>query len=148
MLLLLVGAETNTVLKTWVVVVRVPLVRVTDDDSISSGLEPELEPELEPVSDPVLSLPEPSDAAEPDSEPVLPVSLEPEELASDPLPLPLLPVDPELVVPVSAGEDELVEAPSAAVTGQMVVVTAMISVVTEPTRAGQSVMVAAQEVTV
>lgn len=130
LLLLLVGTVTNTVLKTCVVLVRVPEVVVSGEDPTRSGLEPEL--------DPVVSLPETSDPEDPDSEPVLPLSL----------PLPL--VDPEPVVPVSTGEEELVKVDPApaAVTGHTVVVTAMISVVTEPTRAGQSVTVAAQEVTV
>lgn len=130
LLLLLVGTVTNTVLRTCVVRVRIPLVVVSGEDPTRSGLEPEL--------DPVLSLPEPSDPDDPDSEPVLPLSL----------PLPL--VDPEPVVPVSAGEEELVKVipDTAAVTGHTVVVIAMISVVTEPIRAGQSVMVAAHEVTV
>lgn len=130
LLLLLVGTVTNTVLKTCVVLVRVPEVVVSGEDPTRSGLEPEL--------DPVVSLPEPSDPEDPVCEPVLPLSL----------PLPL--VDPEPVVPVSTGEEELVKVDPApaAVTGHTVVVTAMISVVTEPTRAGQSVTVAAQEVTV
>lgn len=124
-----VGRVTNTVLKTCVVVVRVPLVVVVSgEDPTSSGLEPEL--------DAVFSLPEPSDPDDPDSEPVLP------------LPLPLPPVDPEPLAPVSAGEGELVKVDPAAVTGHTVVVTAMISVVTEPIWAGQPVMVGAQEVTV
>lgn len=130
LLLLLVGTVTNTVLKTCVVLVRVPEVVVSGEDPTRSGLEPEL--------DPVVSLPEPSDPEDPDSEPVLPLSL------------PLTLVDPEPVVPVSTGEEELVKVDTApaAVTGHTVVVTAMISVVTEPTWAGQSVTVAAQEVTV
>lgn len=127
-LLLLVGTVTNTVLKTCVVLVRVPAVVVSGEDPTRSGLEPEL--------DPVFPLLEPSDPDDPDFEPVLPL----------PLPLPL--VDSEPVVPVSTGKEELVKVDPAAVTGHTVVVTAMISVVTEPIRAGQSVMVAAQEVTV
>lgn len=127
--LLLVGTVTNTVLKTCAVRVRVPVVVTSGEDPTRSGLEPEL--------DPVFSLLEPWDPDFPDSEPVLPLLL----------PLLLLPpVDPEPVVPVSTGEEELVKVDPdpAAVTGHTVVVTAMISVVTEPIRAGQSVMVAAQ----
>lgn len=86
-----------------------------------------------------LSLP----GADPEFEPGLdPVELDPE---LDPLLPPL--------TPVSAGEEEeeeevWVAVACSAVTGQMVVEIAMISVVTDPTRAGQSVTVGAQEVTV
>lgn len=61
----------------------------------------------------------------------------------------------ESVAPVCwAGEEEDTEVlpvaddPSVAVTGQIVVEMAMISVVTDPDRAGQSVMLAAHEVMV
>lgn len=127
-LLLLVGTEIYTVLKMWVVVVRVPLVTAAGEDPTSSGMVPE----------------------EPDSDPALPLPVEPDELEPDPLPspLPLPPADPEPAIPLSEGDDETVEVDPAAVTGHTVVVIATISVVTEPIRAGQPVIFAAQEVTV
>ncbi|KAJ4408646.1 hypothetical protein N0V82_009661 [Gnomoniopsis sp. IMI 355080] len=173
--LLLVGTEIKMVLDMRVVVDRVPLVKVTAEDPMSSGLdsddpdevdpddpdkfgsdeldevesdEPDEPDEFDPEEvDPEEVDPEEVDPEEVDPEEVDPEEVDPDELESDelesdelesdeldpePLPLPLLSVDPVPVVPVSTGEDELVEAGSAAVTGHTVVVMAMISVVTEP----------------
>lgn len=136
---LLVGTGTVRVLKTRVVTVRVPLVVRAELVAICSGLEKDVE---------VLAL-EASQAASSDSEsgPLLCLPEDSDELESEPL-WPLLPVDPDPVVPVSTGDDAPVELASAAVTGHTVVVTAMISVVTEPRRAGQSVTIGAHDVIV
>lgn len=104
------------------------VVDSSEPDPIFSA--PGLEPEPED-SDPPPSL----DALDPDE-------LDPEPLL--PLPLPLL----EPVVPVSTGEDEPVDVEPASETGHTVVVTAITSVVTDPTLAGQSVTVAAHDVMV
>lgn len=127
--LLLVGRGSVRVLKTWVVTVVVPLVVVLVLEGAAIAMLPGMidvvvgaelvaalsgldETELEPEEP--LPLPEVSDELEPES-------------------LSLSPLDPDPEVPVStAGGAVLVELPSAAVTGHTVVVTAMISVVTDP----------------
>lgn len=114
------GAGTVTVLNNSAL-----LVAEACSATFSAGLEPE---DSDP--DPDSSSPSPSSGSH-DSESVS---------DSDPEP------DSEPEVPVSVGVDEVWV--SVSVTGQMVVEIAMISVVTEPTRAGQSVTVAAHEVIV
>lgn len=127
----------------------------TSTDAAAAGLEPSVsDPLAEPEADVDCAAAAATDelpateVSEPDSdglEPLLPADVsEPEADGLEPLPLPL----PLPAPTVSAGEDEEDEVPAASATGQTVVATITTSVVTDPTLAGQSVTVAAHEVTV
>lgn len=108
------------------------MVDSEEPSPISSGLEPG--PELEP-----------DDSELDDSAPVPSLDeLDPDEPDPDPLP----PLDDPVVPVSSAGREAPVDVEPASATGHTVVETATISVVTEPTLAGQSVTVAAHDVMV